>query len=208
MKFFKSAIAFAMILTGGSVAANTVTFDELASDVVRQYTSIVSGGFEFTDSCVDPVGCFYIEPRSSNNQADPGAAAVVWNLNTFGNQLVMRRVGGGTFDLHSIDFTDEFNGRAFVGFDRTVAFTFTSAGGAISQQSVAVNNFVGLETLVLDKSGLQSVSWTGARGDGGAWTTQFDNVTWSVTAVPEPETYALMLAGLARIGVVARRRKA
>ncbi|MCK6423480.1 MAG: FxDxF family PEP-CTERM protein [Burkholderiaceae bacterium] len=33
-----------------------------------------------------------------------------------------------------------------------------------------------------------------------------DNV--SVTAVPEPETYAMMLAGLAAIGALARRRKA
>ena len=33
-----------------------------------------------------------------------------------------------------------------------------------------------------------------------------DNV--SVTAVPEPETYAMMLAGLAAIGSIARRRKA
>lgn len=45
----------------------------------------------------------------------------------------------------------------------------------------------------------------------------FDNVTFgsavaleppSVAAIPEPETYALMLAGLGLVGFMARRRKA
>lgn len=38
--------------------------------------------------------------------------------------------------------------------------------------------------------------------------TGIDDVSLSVTPVPEPETYALMLAGLGLLGVAARRRKA
>ncbi|NVD72413.1 PEPxxWA-CTERM sorting domain-containing protein [Duganella sp. BJB1802] len=36
---------------------------------------------------------------------------------------------------------------------------------------------------------------------------RLDNVSVTVTAVPEPETYAMLLAGLGLVGVVARRRQ-
>jgi hypothetical protein len=41
--------------------------------------------------------------------------------------------------------------------------------------------------------------------------TNYDDVSWSaarVTAVPEPETYAMLLAGLGVMGFIARRRRA
>lgn len=40
----------------------------------------------------------------------------------------------------------------------------------------------------------------------GYWTAQ--NIKHTVTAIPEPETYAMLLAGLGLMGFVARRRKA
>ncbi len=38
--------------------------------------------------------------------------------------------------------------------------------------------------------------------------TRLDNVSVNVSAVPEPETYAMMLAGLGFLGLMAKRRKA
>ena len=58
-------------------------------------------------------------------------------------------------------------------------------------------------------AGLHTLSFVGTNLNRAADTSVFvDNVKMSVTPVPEPETYAMLLAGLGLMGGVARRRKA
>jgi hypothetical protein len=49
---------------------------------------------------------------------------------------------------------------------------------------------------------------SGLAGSGGTANELVNGGTFSITAVPEPSTYALMIAGLGLIGLVSRRRKA
>ncbi len=61
-----------------------------------------------------------------------------------------------------------------------------------------------LSTFAPSGTGYLASSSTGTYSANGTW--RFDMVTVSATPVPEPETYALMLAGLAALGLLARRR--
>ena len=100
------------------------------------------------------------------------------NFTTFGG--VMRTTNATTFNHHDVDLSSILgaNGDANFAFRVVTAFDTATA-------------YVG------------TVSTYGTAG-----TIRFDNVTVkAVTAVPEPESYAMLLAGLGLVGALVRRRK-
>lgn len=200
MNTLKTLIIAAALATSGA-QAQVIDFDELAHDgFFTGSQTIVSDGFTFDGSFGydDQLGVW---GRNSSSQADAGNAAVFIN---YGNSIItMSQARGGAFDFTSIDFADVYN----QGNSSTFQFTFNYAAGGSSSGQITLDNLAGLQTFTFNQSGLSSVSWQNIAGDGG-WG-QFDNVNISpITApVPEPETYALMLAGLGLVAWVARRRR-
>lgn len=116
--------------------------------------------------------------------------------------LSVSRVGGGTFDLESLDLADGLN--TFFGGKVTLAYTIA---GVTTSKTLTLDHKIGLQTFSFARlDDLSSFSLTGA----GLTTFQLDNVVVSpdaaTPAVPEPAPLGLMVAGLAVLGTVARRR--
>jgi hypothetical protein len=146
---------------------------------------------------------------TSSNLATTGATAYFNN-------------GGGMEKLAQssmFDTNGQYNGQYAAG-------TTTFAG---KQQSLAFYNQVSSSTSAPAKAALTAIGYDanmdGVVGDGvftgsaaavngselGVWTLQGNELKFSVTAiaapVPEPESYAMLLAGLGLMGAVARRRR-
>lgn len=88
-------------------------------------------------------------------------------------------------------------------------YVFDSGGISLSPGSFAfdgadVGYYVGFQVDGIDDMSILNLTFSYVEAPQNA----FEASNFSVTPVPEPETYALMLAGLGVVGFMARRRKA
>jgi len=143
------------------------------------------------------------------NLADAGSMAY------FNNGTGMERVA----QTSMFDTNGQYNGQyavgstTFAGQQQAVAF-FKQVSSSLSVSAKASLTAIGYDA---DGDGVIEFDNNGAMGNGlgtplngteyGLWKLQGDVLTFSVTAVPEPETYAMLLAGLGLMGGIARRRR-
>ena len=212
------AAAVAALLSAAGAQATTIDFD-LASMAQLTHSNLpgpvdvyfgvtyVEDGFQMQSSLANPfpIG----PPLLPSTLFAPDAVNVLYTpaANSFamaasvGAKTTLTQVGGGAFNLRSINLAQLLGPG---GQDYSVTFIGTKAD--LSAPVSQTFSFTGSwNTFAFDPSfnNLSMVTWK----ENGAINRDFlvDNI--EVAAVPEPETYAMLMAGLGLVGYAARRRK-
>ncbi len=193
MKFKKQLVASAVACAIGApaLAATTIYNDRSAFELALSSFYVET----FTNNMLNGSGASFVSSAGSigtNRFNDVvqqnGGNSTTWSftsaINGFGGNWDLSPGGAGSGIRFFLDGTTLVQGEVprtftgqFFGFISDAAFTSVKYDGGTQSHSLAQE------------------------------THHLDNMTYGVTAVPEPETYAMMLAGLGLLGFAARRRK-
>jgi hypothetical protein len=186
--------------------SQTVDFNDLASaNTYVSSTPLTEGGFVF-----DATPGHRLLVWGSDlalYSGDPSGATIA--TQDAGSTINVSKSGGGVFGLTSIDFDDIYNG--VYGMGGQIDLTFHYAVGADTTQSINIDGGSGLETFILNLTGLTSFDIVGTGTRMGLF--QMDNLVTTRPAgnatspAPEPASWAMMLVGFGALGTVLRRRK-
>ena len=194
-----------------SVSALTIDFEEIDNTFDFSQDSVNSQGFNFENNCFNPTGgCILHWGESSPFNADSGG--VTYSHNTQGSMDTLTQIGGGAFDLLSIDFTGVFNREAGVGNPDSFRVTGNYLDGSSVFTDIHLADITGLQTFVFGWTSLSSATiggpWVGPEWLG----IQMDNLVVNDASTPSvvPVPAAIWLFGSALIGLVrfGKRRKA
>lgn len=190
--FLRHTLLAAILAAGASAAqSQTVFTDNFDNDTLGANVTSFTGGWTVTDGTVDVVGPGYFDflPGHGRYVDLDGSTR---DAGVFTKTLTL--TGGTTYTASFLLAGSQRN------FTEIVDVSF---GTTTATYTFAPTDPFGTKSLTFTPLSTGSVSLSFANRGGDLEGALLDNVT--ITAVPEPETYALMLAGLLVVGSIARR---
>jgi hypothetical protein len=195
--------ALALTTAVASAHADVVTFEGISGAKANDNNA----GLILT---ADPGGFDWTSAAGTIDLFDETRATVSAKLTNIGADM-------GTSGEQLGQWVGYINSTGNVSFASTTSFDFTSAYlYAKTAQNVSITGFAAdgtqLATTTVSLGANASINATFSQFTGVSKITiagsnvAFDNITTAVAAVPEASTYAMLLAGLGMIGVIARRR--
>lgn len=196
---FTSPITTAVGASSSFAGVTNVTFDSLGLGALSSYAIAGSG----TTATYDKGGIYNASiPGTTAKPA--GSTGNFWSVGTAAPQLGAGTVAFST-PVKYYGFlwgsSDLYNSVTFSVFDGVSATQYSYTGSAVPS-SVGIQSYSSYFNVFASSS--EVITGITFSSFGNAFET--DNHAFSVTAVPEPETYAMLLAGLGLIGTIARRR--
>lgn len=196
-KIVVRAIAAAAVLVLGAATAGVIDFESVP---VGTYSSVTDQGVTFTFS--GGTGTFDVTPSGSPGWPISGNALISYFQNPDSSSPFKATMAGGfsSFAIGCGDYNqddDECHLEAYDALGNLLDTDYlyvdpsTYGGGMLSVASASV-----IDHVLFYETG----SYAGA--------VYWDNAEFTAAAVPEPQTWAFMVLGLAGIAGVARRRQA
>lgn len=194
---FRSLLTAAALTLCGNAQAVTVFSDDFDADALALSQTNFVGGWTVSDGFVDVIGPGFFDffPGNGNYIDLDGTGS---DAGVFSRSLAL--AGGVTYSASFV-----LAGSARGDVNRVVV----SLGTALAEYTLASNApFLVVAPIVFTPitSGDYVLSFANDGGDD--FGAILDNVQVQALPVPEPETYALMLGGLAAMGTLLRRRSA
>ena len=181
-----------------TASAVVIDFDSIDNTSGNRFSgsSLNTDGFNFSNSRGYGSAILHWYRGSSYNADSDGAT---YSHNYSGTVTTVTKIGGGSFDLASLDIGNVYNSRPY---SQRFSFWATVAGGGSYNMSFISDSLAGLQTVMLNWSNLTSFSF---RESSGSWLQADNFVIDENVSVPEPSTLALLTLGLLGLGVARRR---
>lgn len=201
-QFFAGAALALLASTGWAAGPNLITNGGFESSTFSgTFTTFSAGstgltGWTIGQDSVDLINTYWA-PASGNYSLDLSGNYDGTISQSFGTVVGQKYVVSFDMAANPDDSTDPQKFMQ-VGLSQEPIYTFSSVGHNHSSMGWATQTFSFVATAT--NSTLHFASIQDSAGG-----IALDNI--SVTAVPEPETYAMLLAGLGLMGALARRRR-